>query len=30
MTLYSNLSRLEMLAREGRAWLVEHLTEPWR
>jgi len=28
MTLYSNLSRLEMLAREGRAWLVRHLLEP--
>src|SRR5262245_1024754 len=27
MTLYSNLSRLEMLAREGRAWLVRHLVE---
>jgi len=27
MTLYSNLSRLELLAREGRAWLVEHLIE---
>ena len=28
MTLYSNLSRLEMLAREGRAWLLRHLLEP--
>ena len=28
MTLYSNLSRLEMLAREGCAWLVRHLLEP--
>ena len=27
MTLYSNLSRLEMLAREGRQWLVTHLIE---
>ena len=27
MTLYSNLSRPEMLAREGRAWLVRHLLE---
>lgn len=25
MTLYSNLSRLELLAQQGRAWLVEHL-----
>jgi predicted acyl esterase len=25
MTLYSNLSRLEQLAREGRAWAVSHL-----
>lgn len=29
MTLYSNLSRLELLAREGRDWLVRHLIEPW-
>jgi uncharacterized protein len=27
MTLYSNLSRLEQLAREGRAWAVQHLIE---
>jgi uncharacterized protein len=27
MTLYSNLSRLEKLAREGRAWVVRHLLE---
>ena len=27
MTLYSNLSRLELLAREGRAWTVQHLIE---
>jgi hypothetical protein len=25
---YSNLSRLEMLAREGCAWLVRYLLEP--
>jgi hypothetical protein len=25
MTLYSNLTRLELLAREGRAWAVRHL-----
>ena len=25
MTLYSNLTRLEQLAREGRAWVVRHL-----
>jgi acetyl esterase/lipase len=27
MTLYSNVSRLEMLAQEGREWLVRHLLE---
>ena len=27
MTLYSNLTRLEKLAREGRAWVVKHLLE---
>lgn len=27
MTLYSNLSRLEMLAEQGRNWLVEHLID---
>ena len=27
MTLYSNLTRLELLAREGRAWAVRHLIE---
>ncbi len=30
MTLYSDLSRLEMLAQQSRAWLVEHLIEPYR
>jgi cephalosporin-C deacetylase-like acetyl esterase len=30
MTLYSNLSRLEMLAREGSAFLVEQLIERYR
>jgi predicted acyl esterase len=29
MTLYSNLSRLEMLAQEGRKFLVEHLVAPY-
>jgi hypothetical protein len=29
MTLYGNLSRLELLAREGRDWLVRHLIEPY-
>ena len=28
MTLYSNVSRLERLAREGRDWLVQHLLAP--
>jgi uncharacterized protein len=27
MTLYSNLTRLELLAREGRGWAVRHLLE---
>ena len=30
MTLYSDLSRLEMLAQQSRTWLVEHLIEPYR
>jgi len=27
MTLYSNLTRLKVLAREGSAWAVQHLIE---
>jgi fermentation-respiration switch protein FrsA (DUF1100 family) len=30
MTLYSNKSRLEVAAEQGRAWLVEHLVTPFR
>jgi predicted acyl esterase len=30
MTLYSNLSRLEMLAQQGKAFLVEQLIAPYR
>jgi uncharacterized protein len=30
MTLYSNQSRLEMLAEEGKQFLVEHLVAPYR
>ncbi|MDW3214602.1 MAG: CocE/NonD family hydrolase [Ilumatobacteraceae bacterium] len=29
MTLYSNKSRLEVAAEQGRAWLVEHLVTPF-
>jgi uncharacterized protein len=30
MTLYSNKSRLEVAAEQGRAWLVEHLVTPFQ
>jgi cephalosporin-C deacetylase-like acetyl esterase len=30
MTLYSNKSRLEVAAEQGRSWLVEHLVTPFR
>ncbi len=29
MTLYSDMTRLEMLAQEGKKFLVEHLIDPY-